>query len=57
MKRRKTWKDKLTAKERRHLLETSNGTLASFKRNLAWMKANPSRFCFECADIARKLGI
>ena len=56
------WQKNLTAKEIRHINETTNGgTLKSFKQNVAiqekWRKEGESEPCFECKHIAIKLGL
>lgn len=60
--KRKTWKSKLTAKERKHLQEVAGvKTMADAKRNFvaqAEMRQTSSiEPCFECKHIARKLGL
>ena len=58
-KKRKTWKQKLTKKQLRHVSETTQ------RCTLQELKANIKRHrelctipvCFECEDIARRLGI
>lgn len=57
-----SWQDKLTAKERAHIAETtSNNSLWSFKANRRFhhkMKAKTGEDpCHECRHIAIKLGI
>ena len=60
----KTWKNKLTKKELKHIKETtSNCTLGSFKSNLKWQREQDAKnpdaplTCVECDRIADKLGI
>lgn len=61
-KKRKTWRSKLTKKEILHLKEDANcTTLDGLKRNFAGhvemrLKHPESEPCFECKQIARKLG-
>jgi hypothetical protein len=50
---------KLTAAESRHIEQTTDGTLESFRNNraeqLKWMAEGSDEPCFECARIARKV--
>ena len=54
---RKTWKDKLTKTQMKHIKETTQrSTLSEVKQNIAFQAQNTFP-CWECIDIARKLGI
>ena len=68
--KRKSWKDKLTEHELKHVRETTDtGALYQFKENRehqrALVKAHKEKFpdfpyseaCYECRHIALKLGI
>lgn len=67
MKKHKSWKDKLTKKDLKHLRENQDVlTLKSFKINRETQLKNEKKFsdesfrhnaCFECRSIARKLNI
>lgn len=52
------WQRKLTAAQRRHLRESTDGTvtLAGLRRNLAGQRADGVH-CWECESIARALGL
>lgn len=52
------WQSKLTAAERSHLRDSTNGTvtLEGLKRNLAGQAADGSD-CWDCHFIAKKLGL
>ena len=53
----KTWKQKIGKRLLQHVSETtSNITLREVKRNLEVQRASGD-FCFQCEDIARRLGL
>ncbi len=55
---KKTWKNKITKKELKHIRETTDtGTLQQFKSNRAWHKKQDKEPCWDCRLIARKLGL
>ena len=57
LKKKKTFRDKLNKKELQHLKDTTErGTLVGLKRNLEGQKRDNIR-CFDCEQIARKLGL
>ena len=52
------WKKKLTKKLRAHVTDTTQrGTLAEVKRNIEAGKLLGGIVCFECHQIARRLGL
>jgi hypothetical protein len=57
MKTRKTWKQRIGKRMTKHIKETTQGgTLYEFRSNLKW-QVTSDQPCYECRQIARKLGI
>ncbi len=54
--KRLKWEKKLTVKELKHVREWGGKTLAGFKANRKEQAKNNIQ-CFECRQIARKLGL
>lgn len=58
----KTWKSKLTKKERKHLNEMGIRTIQSMKIQVAHIKGELAKgtngiVCWDCIAIAKKLGM
>ena len=54
------WNDKLNKKERKHLKENGITTKARFMEQIAYTasrKKTDTFFCWECYDIANKIGM
>ena len=56
-KKRKTWRQKLTKTQLGHVKESTEfNTLAEVKRNIQHQRENNTH-CFECQQIADRLGL
>jgi len=56
------WQDKLTKREKEHMRENGIRTLGDMKKQVRHIKEirennGPSMVCYDCIDIARKLGL